>query len=90
MDRYDEKKNAHDSEGAANPSGDVLGLGGSTVPKMPGDPSASDDPESVRRRRERAMSSDNDTGAASGSDDKHGATGIDMGAGGHGTDVSGR
>ncbi len=90
MDRYDEKKNASDSEAASSSSGDVLGLGGSPVPKMPGDPSASNDPESVSRRRERALSSDNDTGAAAGSDDQHGATGIDMGAGGHGTDVSGR
>lgn len=89
MDRYNEKKNANDSEAASSSSGDVLGLGGSTVPKMPGDPSASNDPESVRRRRERAMSSDNDTGAAAESDDSHGATGIDMGAGGHGTDVKG-
>lgn len=79
MDRHDEKK-----------SDDILGLGGSTVPKMPGDPSASDDPEAVRRRRERAMSSDADSGTSATTDDTHGATGIDMGAGGQGTDVSGK
>jgi hypothetical protein len=90
MDRYDEKKNVNDSDDISNPSGDVLGLGGSTVPKMPGDPSASNDPDSVRRRRERALSSDNDAGVPSDSADKHGATGIDMGAGGHGTDISGK
>jgi hypothetical protein len=70
--------------------GDVLGLGGASVPKMPGDPTASNDPESVARRRERAMA-DDERGV--GREDPYrqspGATGIDMGSGGRGTDVSG-
>ena len=88
MDRFDEKR---DSADEATRDGDVLGLGGSVVPKMPGDPSASNDPESVRRRRERARSEDEHSGARP--DDPYkqssGATGIDMGAGGRGTDVTG-
>ena len=89
MDRYDESKDVNDNDEVSSTgrSTDILGLGGSPVPKMPGDPSASDDPESVRRRRERARASEEsplrqDEGG-------HGATGIDMGAGGQGTDLSG-
>ena len=90
MDRYDESKHVNDTDEMSSTSrdGDVLGLGGSAVPKMPGDPSASNDPASVRKRRERALGADEER--AGRSDDQHGATGIDMGAGGHGTDVSGR
>ena len=57
MDRSDESRliNDTDESPSRSHSGDILGLGGAPVPKMPGDPSASDDPESVRRRRERAM-----------------------------------
>ena len=93
MDRYDESRHVSDMDEASSSSreGDVLGLGGSAVPKMPGDPSASNDPASVRKRRERAMSADEDAGVSQESDRQHsGATGIDMGAGGQGTDVSGR
>jgi hypothetical protein len=88
MDRYDEKKTGADEEVR---NGDVLGLGGSAVPKMPGDPSAADDPESVRHRRERAMDDNEHTGVRPDDPYKqgHSATGIDMGAGGRGTDVSG-
>ena len=90
MDRYDESKSVNDSEEASSSTRDteILGLGGSPVPKMPGDPSASDDPESVRRRRERARETEASmTRQEEG--DRHGATGIDMGAGGQGTDLSG-
>jgi hypothetical protein len=90
MDRYDEKKDRQD-EDPVERTGDVLGLGGSAVPKMPGDPSASDDPESVARRRERARE-DEDTLASNREDpyrQSPGATGIDMGSGGRGTDLSG-
>ena len=87
MDRYDEKKDGSDMER----TGDVLGLGGSSVPKMPGDPSASDDPEAAARRRERAR--EEEGGHMSGDDDPYrqsaGATGIDMGSGGRGTGLSG-
>ena len=70
-------------------TGDVLGLGGAPVPKMPGDPSASNDADSIARRRERAMEDDGTT--SSNREDPYrqsaGATGIDMGAGGRGTDI---
>lgn len=89
MDRYDEKKDARNSDEMAR-DGDVLGLGGSEVPKAPGDPSASNDPEAVRRRRERAMG-DEETGVhpEDGDRQRSGATGIDMGAGGQGTHIKG-
>ena len=91
MDRYDESKNVNDTEDVSSSpaTGDVLGLGGAPVPKMPGDPSASDDPESVRRRRERA-SEDLPIGSSEDGDrQRSGATGIDMGAGGQGTHIRG-
>ena len=91
MDRYDEKKDIRDTdEVIERGAGDVLGLSGFVPKKMPGDPSASDDPASIRRRRARAHVSEAE-------DKRHddpyrqskGATGIDMGAGGRGTDISG-
>lgn len=90
MDRYDEKRDRNDADELGSREGDVLGLGGSSVPKSPGDPSVSNDPESVRRRRMRGK----DTEAEGVRDDdpyrqSNGAAGIDMGAGGRGTDVSG-
>lgn len=73
--------------------GDVLGLGGAAVPKAPEDPSASHDAESVARRRERALKDEAEGGVAANREDpyrrSHGAAGIDMGAGGRGTDLSG-
>jgi hypothetical protein len=91
MDRYDEKHQPDDADEVETRSGDVLGLGGSAVPKAPGDPSASNDPESVRQRRVRARESEAE--GATRSDDPYrpgkGATGIDMGFGGRGTDVTG-
>jgi hypothetical protein len=91
MDRSDENRQVNDTDEspAASRSGDILGLGGSTVPKMPGDPSASSDPESVRRRRERAMEDEGTQSNRDGAAGHAGATGIDMGAGGQGTDISG-
>ena len=89
MDRYDEKKD--DRTDAAEREGDVLGLGRASVPKTPGDPTAADDPESVSRRRERAMGAEADPGVPHEDADRQrsGATGIDMGAGGQGTHISG-
>ena len=89
MDRHDESRSVQDNDEvrSGSESSDILGLGGSPVPKMPGDPSASDDPESVRRRRERAMESE--SSSREGGQPHAGATGIDMGAGGQGTDLSG-
>lgn len=66
--------------------GDVLGISGAPVPKAPGDPTTEYDEESIRQRRDRAM---RDDAVRRPSDDQHGATGVDMGSGGHGTDVSG-
>jgi hypothetical protein len=91
MDRYDEKNDMmNDTDEVGARQGDVLGLGGASVPKTPGDPSVSNDPASVRKRRERAMGSE-DSGVRHEDPDRQrsGATGIDMGSGGQGTHVSG-
>ena len=90
MDRPDERRerSADESRGTDEQSrrdGEVLGIGRTTVPKSPGDPTTENDPESVRKRHDRAMGEDV---VQRPSDDQHGATGIDMGSGGHGTDVS--
>ena len=90
MDRYDEARNVSDTDDSTSGQSEgILGLGGSAVPKMPGDPSASSDPESIRRRRERAME-DEDTLSRDSGGQHSGATGIDMGYGGQGTDISGK
>jgi hypothetical protein len=90
MDRYDEKKDADDTSEATR-TGDVLGLGGAAVPKMPGDPAASNDEASIARRRERGR--EDESIRSSNREDPYkqtpGAAGIDMGSGGRGTDVSG-
>lgn len=92
MDRSDElRKNrpadaATDSDDPTARDGDVLGLGGAPVPKAPGDPTTEYDEQSVAQRRNRALGEEE---VRRPSDDQHGATGIDMGSGGHGTDVSG-
>jgi hypothetical protein len=93
MDRYDEAKDRRtddvESVDSAR-SGDVLGLGGAAVPKMPGDPSASHDPESAARQRERGLE-DEGIGRTEDPDrQRSGATGIDMGSGGEGTHLSGK
>jgi hypothetical protein len=89
MDRYDESKRVNDSdeESSSVESTEILGLGGAPVPKMPGDPSASNDPESVRRRRERARETEDSMTHREESDTPL-ATGIDM-APGRGNDLSG-
>lgn len=104
MDRFDERKPVHnpvheddeltehrgDERDEPLRDGDVLGLGGSPVPKAPGDPTTEYDPGSVARRRERARGADEERpGRESEADRSKGATGIDMGYGGSGTDVSG-
>jgi len=61
------------------------------VPKAPGDPTTSYDPESVRKRRERARSDEESSVRHEDPDrQRSGATGIDMGSGGQGTHVSGK
>jgi hypothetical protein len=71
----------------------ILGLGGSVVPKSPGDPTASDDPESVHQRKHRIANAEAEDFATHHEDSgsQHaGATGIDMGSGGEGTNLSGK
>ena len=91
MDRYDEKKPVRKPEARHDDderTGDVLGIGGTAVPKEAGDPSTEYDEKSRAQRRQRtrqpaapgvAEPEDTDRGK--------GATGIDMGAGGTGTDI---
>ena len=91
MDRNDEVRDQRtdDVTDDTTRAGDVLGIGGATVPKAPGDPTTSYDEDSVAQRRERVRSEEVPT-RTEGPDRQHsGATGIDMGSGGQGTDVSG-
>jgi len=93
MDRYDEARDRRTDDVENDDtmrSGDVLGLGGAAVPKMPGDPTASHDPESVAQRRERALGEDEVTRTEDPDRQRSGATGIDMGSGGQGTHLSGK
>ncbi len=76
----------HKSKDEALQDGEVLGLGRSPVPKSPADPVTEFDEESIARRRARSRGDDE---IVEGTDlpRSKGATGIDMGAGGSGTDV---
>ena len=68
----------------------ILGLGGTAVPKSPGDPTTEYDEESIAQRRAR-MAADEETTTHEDPDrQRSGATGIDMGSGGQGTHVSGK
>ena len=90
MDRSDEfdreARPAERVQGSEERTGDVLGLGGAAVPKTAGDPSAEQDPESIAKRRSR-MREEGDEGSGVTVDRSPGATGIDMGSGGSGTDI---
>ena len=67
----------------------ILGLGGAPVPKAPGDPTTDYDEDAVAQRRARMRQGEAEDLADDSSDQPGpGATGIDMGAGGHGTDVT--
>lgn len=66
--------------------GDILGLGGAVVPKDANDPSTEYDEESIARRRARSAPLDEPTADRNMSRGA-GATGIDMGSGGNGTDI---
>jgi hypothetical protein len=83
----DSELTAADDDGADGPKrqGDILGLGGSVVPKSADDPATEYDEESIARRRARGAGDE----LAGGSDlpRASGATGIDMGSGGTGTDI---
>ena len=86
MDRDDDSKRVRSTEDEPLREGDVLGLGGSTVPKTAADPVTEYDEASVARRRARVASQDEVT-AGTDLPRSSGATGIDMGAGGSGTDI---
>ena len=66
----------------------ILGLGGAPVPKEPGDPSADETDEARAQRRARMQQGEAEarTGETPHTQGP-GATGIDMGAGGTGTDI---
>ena len=85
MDKYDEAKRSSSDSDEPLREGEVLGLGGSAVPKAPSDPVTEFDEESIARRRARSTGDDDD--AATNLPRSSGATGIDMGAGGSGTDI---
>lgn len=91
MDRKDEVRDQRtdDVTDDTTRGGDVLGLGGATVPKAPGDPTTSYDDDSVAQRRERARGEEVPTRTEDPDRQRSGATGIDMGSGGQGTHVSG-
>lgn len=90
MDRSDERKPDRTDDETPEREGDVLGLGGAPVPKSPGDPTTAHDPHSVAQRRARVRAGEAETTTTGADTNKKGATGIDMGAGGQGTDVSGK
>ena len=90
MDRKDEfTRDDRDVErGAADErTGDILGLGGGPIVKGPDDPSTQYDPESVARRRSRMHDASDELATDRTPDRTAGATGIDMGSGGTGTDI---
>jgi len=91
MDRFDEKKHDRIDDDNIVPreevparEGDILGLGGASVPKAPGDPSASSDPESTARQRARMLEDEaSPTRRDQGPEDTFGAS-VDLGAAGDG------
>jgi len=68
----------------------ILGLGGAAVPKEPGDPTTEFDAESVAQRRARMHQGEAEDAERDDDQSGPGATGIDMGSGGDGTDLSGK
>ena len=89
MDKRDRKEEREETH---NDLESPLGIAGTPVtPDAPAGLRASDDEAEVRRRRNRGLSADNDTPRDPLADvnrDHKGATGIDMGAGGHNTQIS--
>jgi hypothetical protein len=77
---------ADDASGDIPPrQGDILGLGNIVPPKSPVDPATEFDDESVAGRRARTNEDELDGGSEL--PRTKGATGIDMGSGGTGTDL---
>jgi len=92
MDRSDEYRDVErsgETDQETPRSGDILGIGSGPVPKAPGDPSTAHDPESAAKRRHRMHSGEDQGVANSDLERSPGATGVDMGSGGTGTEVSG-
>jgi hypothetical protein len=91
MDKRDRMRERDESETSLE---DPLGIAGSPVtPDAPEHMRASNDPDEVRRRRQRGLSAEHDEPRDPLADvnrDHKGATGIDMGAGGHNTQISDR
>ena len=82
-----DRDRADDTDESPKRAGDILGLGGAVVPKSSDDPSSEYDAESVAQRRARnSVLSDEHAGTGDITRTK-GATGIDMGSGGEGTDL---
>jgi hypothetical protein len=63
MDTRDERDRIESDEDEPVRQGDVLGLGGSAVPKSPADPSADFDEEARARRHARALEDERGAGA---------------------------
>jgi hypothetical protein len=91
MDRFDEAKHVNTNDTVEDKApGDVLGIASGPAPKAPGDPTTSYDPDSVAKRRARLSEEEETLTQEEGDHQRPGATGIDMGAGGEGTDIRGR
>ena len=76
------------SEDEPQRQGDILGLGGAAIPKTSSDPHAEQDEESIAQHHSRSRGEDDDRDSQTTAFQRRaGATGIDMGAGGTGTDV---
>ena len=82
-----DKKIQRDRDDAPVREGDILGLGGAVVPKSSDEPSTSFE-DDVTRNSESIREEDEDMRRGDTAYKRSpGATGIDMGAGGSGTDV---
>ena len=83
----DDKKTKRDRDDQPVREGDILGLGGAAVPKSSDEPSTSFEKD-VTRNSESIRDEDEDMRKGDTAYRRSpGATGIDMGAGGSGTDV---
>jgi hypothetical protein len=94
MDRKDEfdrsERDVERSAPAEERTGDILGLGSGPIAKAADDPATEYDPEAVARRRGRMSDSADGLVSDRAPERSSGATGVDMGAGGTGTDISGQ
>lgn len=87
MDEFDDTPEQQDVAAGSEAvrQGDILGLGGAAVPTAPGDHLESGRMSKAARRRR--MSADDESGVRDTASNEGGATGIDMGSGGTGTDI---